>query len=324
MKLFISWSKDTSHAVALVLHDWLPLVVPSADPWVSSEDIAKGTRGRDAIVKELAGTGQGVICLTQENVREPWLNFEAGALSNHPSDPRVRTVLFDLKPSDVVGPLSDFQHTNLNDRDDVLKLVKSINESSDQKISDKQLSIYFEKFWPDLVESLDKIRESQKRRPVGADGATHRDPQQLMEEVLERVRAIDSGQRMFSTRMARLSKQIDLLIDTLGVPSPPPNIRRFVAIPPLGIGRLASVSDDFLVLDLPGGRYKMPRDALHSRLWRNRVEAEQDYERMKKEARNREVHGLPDEGLNYENVLEPIPVPRPNESEEISDDGNGS
>lgn len=325
MKLFISWSKDTSHAVALVLHDWLPLVVPSADPWVSSEDIAKGTRGRDAIVKELAGTGQGVICLTQQNVREPWINFEAGALSNHSPDPRVRTVLFDLKPSDVVGPLSDFQHTNLNDRDDVFKLVASINEASDQKISDRQLSTYFEKFWPDLVENLEKIREHQEQQPAGGDGAPQRDPEQLLEEVLERVRMMDSRQRMFSTRLARISKQFDHLADTLGLPPPPqPNVRRFVAMPPFGVGRVASASEDFLVVDLPDGRYKMPTGALRGRLRATRVEADQDYDRMKKEARNREVHGLPDEQFNYENVLEPIPVSRPNESEEISDDENGS
>lgn len=181
--------------MAVALRDWLPMAVPSVEPWVSSEDIAKGTRGRDAIVKELAGTGQGVICLTRQNVKEPWLNFEAGALSNHAAEPRVRTVLFDLKPSDVVGPLSDFQHTDLNDRDDVLKLVRSIDEASEQKLNEKQLTGYFERFWGDLVTELGKIREAQSTLPVGDDGATPRKSDQVLEEVLERVRTIERYQR---------------------------------------------------------------------------------------------------------------------------------
>lgn len=252
VKLFVSWSKDTSHAVALALHEWLPYVVPSAEPWVSSEDIAKGTRGRDAIVKELAGTGQGVICLTRENVREPWINFEAGALSNHPETPRVRTVLFDLKPSDVVGPLSDFQHTELNRQEDVLKLVKSINEASDQQLAEKQFNSYFEKFWPDLVAALDKIREDRSQLPIGDDGATPRRPDQLIEEVLERVRMIDRRDGHIINVLAGLDAQLSAIAGSLGINrhDPGSKVGQFVAIPDIGVGQVKGIRDGDLIIDL--------------------------------------------------------------------------
>lgn len=42
MRVFISWSGETSHKVALALHGWLPKVVQALNPWVSTEDMIYG------------------------------------------------------------------------------------------------------------------------------------------------------------------------------------------------------------------------------------------------------------------------------------------
>ena len=47
MDIFVSWAGRDSHAIALVLRQWLPRVLPFVRPWVSSEDIRKGTRWSD-------------------------------------------------------------------------------------------------------------------------------------------------------------------------------------------------------------------------------------------------------------------------------------
>jgi hypothetical protein len=86
--------------------------------------------------------------------------FEAGALSKNISQSRVSCILFDnLKQNEVKSPLSIFQNTEFN-KDDMRKLVLSINNAlGDKKISDAILSKSFDKWYPDLEEKISKIQE---------------------------------------------------------------------------------------------------------------------------------------------------------------------
>ena len=55
-----------------------------------------------------------------------------------------------MQPSELDGPLSQFQATTFG-RDEMLKLLRSLNEQlGDQKLEADVLSNSFEKFWPDL------------------------------------------------------------------------------------------------------------------------------------------------------------------------------
>jgi len=157
MKTFISWSGTTSHSVAIVLRDWLPTVLQTIDPWVSSEDITKGRRWSGAIAKELADSRFGVICVDQSNVESPWLNFEAGALSTLFESGRVAPFLLGLSPSDVGGPLAQFQMTTVSEKD-VLRLVESINQSmGSDGIPTDRLRKTYSYCWPGLRDALREI-----------------------------------------------------------------------------------------------------------------------------------------------------------------------
>src|SRR5262245_25657246 len=117
MNVFISFSGPLSKAFAELLREWLPEVIQRVTPWISSEDIAKGKLWATELNEALA-IKVGISCVTQENKKEPWLLYEAGALRKGLPEARVCTLLIDLQPQDLQSPLGDFQATRL-DKEDV-------------------------------------------------------------------------------------------------------------------------------------------------------------------------------------------------------------
>lgn len=71
MKVFISWSGNKSHKVAMIFREWLPSVIQSLEPYVSSEDIDKGARWSSDIAKELEDSTFGILCVTKDNLHAP-------------------------------------------------------------------------------------------------------------------------------------------------------------------------------------------------------------------------------------------------------------
>jgi hypothetical protein len=186
MRVFISWSGQQSRAVAAALAGWLPLVIQSVSPYFSP-DIEKGSRWFIDISKALADISYGILCVTGQNVREPWLNFEAGALAKSLDESRVVPFLSGIRPSDVTGPLAHFQAT-VAERDDVYRLVCGINKlSGTSAITDEQLAKTFEVFWPQLQEALDRIgREASES---GEPSPVARNADEVMREILELTRS---------------------------------------------------------------------------------------------------------------------------------------
>ena len=179
--------------MAVVLRDWLPSVIQSVEPYVSSEDIDKGARWSTDIAKELESSGYGILCVTRDNVDAPWLNFEAGALSKSVDKGRVSPFLFAIKRSEVkAGPILQFQST-IAEREDVLKLLHSINASSQQGALDEaRLNTVFEVWWPQLEKRLRELEQALPAAPSAlaalTPAAQAAEPSEILEEVLELVR----------------------------------------------------------------------------------------------------------------------------------------
>jgi len=149
LDIFLSWSGSISQKVAIATKVFLRQIFPTTAPFLSSEDLKKGGQWSTDLFEKLCKSQQGIICLTKDNYEEPWLLFEAGALSKTTDKPKVWTLLLDdLSPEHLQGsPLSQFQHTQAN-KHDIEKLVIEINEILPTgKRNESELKQAFEASW---------------------------------------------------------------------------------------------------------------------------------------------------------------------------------
>lgn len=185
MKVFISWSGNTSLKVAQSLREWLPFIINSIEPYVSSEDIDKGARWSTDIAKELEDSTFGILCVTRDNLEAPWLSFEAGALSKTMEKSFVTPFLFDIKRSEVKGPILQFQST-IFDKDDIRKMLKTLNKAcGDAGIPEARLDKSFDVWYPTLEKSLNELKSTTVNDSENKESKDSVHSSEMLEEILE-------------------------------------------------------------------------------------------------------------------------------------------
>lgn len=212
VKVFISWSGDTSLKVAQLLRDWLPYVINAIEPYVSSEDIDKGARWSTDIAKELEDSTFGILCVTRDNLNAPWLSFEAGALSKTMEKSFVTPLLFDIKRSEVQGPILQFQSTII-EKDDIKRLLKTLNKAcGEASIPDERLDKSFDVWYPTLETGLNQLK-NEVAHPADEDSeddSVH--SSEMLEEILELSR---DNQKLLKNPDSSLSDDIKQMTSLL-------------------------------------------------------------------------------------------------------------
>lgn len=185
MKVFLSWAGERSKHIAQTLYTWLPQVIQTLEPWMSTR-IDKGDSWDGAIADALDSTPIGILALTPESLDSKYLHYEAGAIANVKGS-KVCTLLIGLKDVEVKQPLARFQHTQA-DKDDVLILLKTINEKikerGEKSLSDDQLRKSLELNWPEFELAL-------KCLPAEPHNTQQRPQIDMVEEILQTVRDLD-------------------------------------------------------------------------------------------------------------------------------------
>ena len=150
-----------SESIVEYLQKWLKWAIQLTNPRTSKSKILTGSRWHTMLSDLLAESNFGIICLTKDNIDEPWIHFEAGAISKIVGKSIVCPYLIGLKESDVPvkGPLHQFQMVNA-DKEGTYQLVNCLNaEVESNRLTEDDLNIVFEKWWPELEAHLAKHLE---------------------------------------------------------------------------------------------------------------------------------------------------------------------
>ncbi len=156
MDVLISWSGKQSRVVGSLLFAWLKKTIPGLAPWISSDSFSQASNWIQVLMEKLETSRFCVICLTPENVRSPWLYFEAGAIAGRRGNLKVCGYLTGVDPSHLPGgPLSQFHWVEAT-KEGTWKLVREINRGLDRPNEDRVLEEGFNQHWPELQRQLSK------------------------------------------------------------------------------------------------------------------------------------------------------------------------
>ena len=156
MRVFVSWSGNRSRALAQALTDWLPRALPVVEKAWMSPAIPTGTDWRAEIMRELRAADAAIACLTPENLRSQWLNFETGAAATI-SPEQYRLFPVSLTNDPVPGPLAGLQTAHCTE-DGMRTLVKSLNAICKPRLTDAWIDAQVALLWKDLSKHLDDAK----------------------------------------------------------------------------------------------------------------------------------------------------------------------
>jgi len=131
----------------------------------------------------------GILCLTRNNIDAPWILFEAGALSKGLTKSRVCPLLIDLSHQELKPPLANFNAT-MPARDDMLRLIKTINsQGGEKKLADERVDKAFNIWWPEFEKQFSAtVKEFKTTKAV-----VQRPVPEMVTEILELARSIHAN-----------------------------------------------------------------------------------------------------------------------------------
>ena len=192
------------------------------------------------IWSKLETTPIGILCVTPDNQKASWLNFEGGALLKNVEGQESR-VIPDLmgfsKKADLELPLSQLYAVQY-DEEGTRDLIESINAALPAPVLGTDvLRKSFDTFWPQLATSLSEVSASSDAAPTG-------ELQDIAEETLGTVRDL-------AARMSRLESSTSTSTSTIRPTANPfEEFMRSVSIMPLScpacesnVNRLTGICD---------------------------------------------------------------------------------
>lgn len=165
-RIFISWSGESGKQIASKLKEVLEedIFTGAINCFVSDTDIASGEDWWNKIKEELTSSNLGILCITKENTKAPWIYFEAGAMVGN----NIHTIplLFNCELSVLdKTPLNHAQSVSFHDLKKFQQMIAHINsEFNLSNFKKKQLDTLSLAAYKKIRRDLSKIFSTLKNQ----------------------------------------------------------------------------------------------------------------------------------------------------------------
>lgn len=165
-KVFFSWSGDMSKEIAKEFKKLFDLTFSLViDSFMSEVDISPGERSISTISSALEECNYGIAFVCKDNVRAPWINFEAGALAKAVSKGKVFVLLLDNDASSLAGtPLAEFQYKHFN-KEEVWEILERIASLAGSKNAVEIYKTHYLEHWNKFEEKAHETITKYEQMP---------------------------------------------------------------------------------------------------------------------------------------------------------------
>ena len=157
--IFLSWSKSTSLQVATRTKLLAEEVFDEHDLfWLSSNEIGFGSAIYSEIEAGLAQCDSGISFITPDNIYQPWLNYEAGALRTKSPQSKVWPLLLGSYDVDLLRK-TPFEHLQvlLFTKKDILALLLDVADTAGLIASRDAMRARFDALWDAYRTDVERI-----------------------------------------------------------------------------------------------------------------------------------------------------------------------
>jgi hypothetical protein len=154
VKLFLSWSGDSSKGIAEIFRDWLRSYSNELNIFYSPDGEA-GMLWNDELSKTLEECEIGIFVYTRQNLDSLWMAFEAGTLSKRIKTGRVIPLIFGEPELKLKAPLSQFQAKRFSEKG-VFETLESINNCLIDRKSKDEINNFMNLTWGNIYAKIDQ------------------------------------------------------------------------------------------------------------------------------------------------------------------------
>ena len=151
---FISWSGMRARRFARALRGLLEATGDYFHPWVSETDIPLGVNWRSEVDETLRSAKAGIVILTPENYRSPWLIYEAGRMVERGIT--VIPIRVDLPMTMLPRDFPLIEQSAGNTQDGIREVARALNQVTHPRLSTNLVDQRFDMAWSDFGEDLER------------------------------------------------------------------------------------------------------------------------------------------------------------------------